>query len=57
MKLVEAGRIKPVIYKEQYDGALEAIPKALEDLKAHRTWGRAIVRINKEGETEQKAKL
>ncbi|KAF2467151.1 zeta-crystallin [Lindgomyces ingoldianus] len=62
MGLVEAGRIKPVIYKEQYQG-LGEICRALEDLQMHKTWGRAILRINEgmevdiETEAEQKARL
>lgn len=56
MELVDAGKIKPVIYKEDYRG-LEDVPGALGDLKAHKAWGRAIVRINEAAEAEQKARL
>ncbi|KAF2192253.1 NAD(P)-binding protein [Zopfia rhizophila CBS 207.26] len=56
MKLVDGGRIKPVIYKEQYKG-LEQIARALKDLEAHRTWGRAILTINEQAEAEQRPKL
>jgi D-arabinose 1-dehydrogenase-like Zn-dependent alcohol dehydrogenase len=56
MELVDAGNIKPVIYKEHYRG-LEDVPRALEDLKAHKAWGRAIVRINEAAENEHKARL
>ncbi|KAF2856872.1 NAD(P)-binding protein [Plenodomus tracheiphilus IPT5] len=51
MKLVDAGKIEPVIYKEQYMG-LEAVPRALEDAKEHRTWGRAVLRINEDAEKD-----
>ncbi|CAO2657505.1 Nn.00g036310.m01.CDS01 [Neocucurbitaria sp. VM-36] len=51
MKLVESGKIKPVIYKEEYQG-LEAVPRALEDAKEHKAWGRAVLRINEVCETE-----
>lgn len=51
MKLVEAGNIKPVIYKEEYRG-LEAVPRALDDARKHKAWGRAILRINEGAETE-----
>jgi transcription elongation factor SPT5 len=44
MKLVEDGRIQPVIYKEDYWG-LEAVSRALEDVKARKAWGRSVVRI------------
>lgn len=44
MHLVDAGNIRPVVYKESYNG-LEAVSKALEDVKARKTWGRAVVRI------------
>ena len=56
MKLVDSGSIRPIIYKEEYMG-LEAIPRALGDLRTHKAWGRAILRINEEAEAEQKAKL
>lgn len=44
MKLVEEGDIKPVLYKENYSG-LEAVGRALEDVKTHKTWGRAVLTI------------
>jgi NADPH:quinone reductase-like Zn-dependent oxidoreductase len=57
MKLVEEGKIEPVIYKENYIG-LESVPKALEDAKTHKAWGRAVLRINEEAEEGRgKAKL
>lgn len=59
MGLVDSGKIKPVIYKEMYAG-LEATPKALEDARDHKAWGRAVLTIdeNLEPELEQrKAKL
>lgn len=59
MKLVKKGKIKPVIYKENYWG-LEAVPRALEDAQKRKAWGRAILRINEHAEQElrqQKAKL
>jgi NADPH:quinone reductase-like Zn-dependent oxidoreductase len=57
MKLVEEGKIEPVIYKENYIG-LESVPKALEDAKTHKAWGRAVLSINEEAEEGRgKAKL
>ncbi|KAH7402464.1 zeta-crystallin [Pyrenochaeta sp. MPI-SDFR-AT-0127] len=58
MKVVEAGKIQPVIYKEEYKG-LSAVPRALDDAGKHRAWGRAVLRINEEAETKlgQKPKL
>ncbi|KAF2709611.1 hypothetical protein K504DRAFT_406959 [Pleomassaria siparia CBS 279.74] len=47
MKMVESRSIKPVIYKEDYRG-LEAVPSALDGLRTHKVWGRAILRINEE---------
>ncbi|USP82615.1 Quinone oxidoreductase-like protein 2 -like protein [Curvularia clavata] len=44
LRLVEGGSIRPVVYKENY-GGLDAVSKALQDVKAHKTWGRAVVRI------------
>ncbi|KAJ4373996.1 transcription elongation factor spt5 [Neocucurbitaria cava] len=51
MKLVETGKIRPVVYKEEYWG-LEAVPRALEDARRHKSWGRAILRINEDAERE-----
>jgi D-arabinose 1-dehydrogenase-like Zn-dependent alcohol dehydrogenase len=59
MKLVEAGNIQPVIYKEEYRG-LEAVPQALEDAQKHRSWGRAVLTISEESEItglERRSKL
>lgn len=47
MKLVDRNKIKPVIYRENYVG-LESVPKALEDAKTHKAWGRAVLRINED---------
>ena len=49
--MVESGKISPVIYEEEYRG-LEAVPKALQDAKEHRAWGRAVLRIDEEAEKE-----
>jgi len=51
MRLVAEGRIEPVIYKEDYVG-LQSVPKALEDAKTRKAWGRAVLRINEEAEQE-----
>ncbi|ORY19701.1 zeta-crystallin [Clohesyomyces aquaticus] len=56
MKMVDQGKIKPVIYKKKYEG-LRDVSEALLDLKERRTWGRAIVTINGHGETEVAPKL
>lgn len=58
MKLVEAGKIQPVIYKEDYRG-LDSVPRALEDAREHRAWGRAVLRIYEKAEIEgtQRPKL
>ena len=56
MRLVEEGKVKAVIYNEDYRG-LEAVPRALRALEAHKAWGRAVLRINEEAENEVKAKL
>jgi NADPH:quinone reductase-like Zn-dependent oxidoreductase len=47
MKLVEQGKIAPVIYKEDYRG-LESVSKALGDARSHKPWGRAVLRIGEE---------
>jgi NADPH:quinone reductase-like Zn-dependent oxidoreductase len=51
MKLVEQGKIQPVIYKEMYRG-LESVSKALEDAQSHKAWGRAVLRIDEKAEQE-----
>jgi hypothetical protein len=59
MKLVEAGMILPVIYEEHYRG-LDAVPRALEDARQHKAWGRAVLSIHEEAEVEsvgEKARL
>jgi D-arabinose 1-dehydrogenase-like Zn-dependent alcohol dehydrogenase len=49
MELVEKRKIEPVIYSEEYRG-LEAVPRALEDGKKHKVWGRAVLRIDEDAE-------
>lgn len=56
MSLVDSGSIKPVIYPTEYRG-LEELPKALEDLRSKKVWGRAILRINEDAEAAGKARL
>jgi NADPH:quinone reductase-like Zn-dependent oxidoreductase len=55
MGLVEDGKIEPVIYKERYIG-LESVPRALEDAKTHKAWGRAVLRINEEAAESENSK-
>jgi NADPH:quinone reductase-like Zn-dependent oxidoreductase len=55
MKLVEEGKIQPVIYKENYIG-LESVSKALEDAKTHKAWGRAVLRIDDAAEQTERDK-
>jgi hypothetical protein len=56
MVLVERGGIDPVLYKEEYNG-LEMMAHALEDVRTHKTWGRAVVTVNGTAEGELKARL
>lgn len=58
MKLVKAGNIQIVIYKEDYWG-LKSVPRALEDASKHKAWGRAVLRINEQAEDQvlQRPKL
>jgi D-arabinose 1-dehydrogenase-like Zn-dependent alcohol dehydrogenase len=48
--MVEDGKIQPVIYAKNYLG-LDAVPEALKDAQKHKTWGRAVLRINEGAET------
>jgi NADPH:quinone reductase-like Zn-dependent oxidoreductase len=55
MRLVEEGKVKPVVYREVYRG-LEGVGRALEDMKMRKTWGRAVLRIGEDVE-DAKARL
>jgi hypothetical protein len=55
MKLVDQGGIEPIMYKAKYDG-LDSVGRALEDVRMHRTWGRAVVTIDSTA-GERKARL
>lgn len=55
MKMVDEGLIKPVVYKKNYVG-LDSIPRALEDMEARKTWGRALVTIAEEAAEEAQVK-
>ncbi|KAF2741982.1 zeta-crystallin [Sporormia fimetaria CBS 119925] len=56
MGLVEAGKIRPVIYSGEYKG-LESLPRALEDLKERKAWGRSVLRISEEAGQTDKSRL
>jgi NADPH:quinone reductase-like Zn-dependent oxidoreductase len=55
MQMVEEGKIRPVIYDEEYRG-LGSVVRALEDARTHKAWGRAVLRIDEEGEGGKKSK-
>jgi NADPH:quinone reductase-like Zn-dependent oxidoreductase len=55
MRLVEEGKVKPVVYREVYRG-LEGVGRALEDMKMRKTWGRAVLMIGEDVE-DAKARL
>jgi NADPH2:quinone reductase len=48
LQLLGSGKIVPAIYEPVYDG-LELVGKGLDDLDKRKTWGRAVVRIRKDG--------
>jgi hypothetical protein len=56
MELVNQGGIEPVLYKARYDG-LDSVGHALENVRMHRTWGRAVVTIDGNTAGERKARL
>tara|TARA_R110002003_G_scaffold288_14_gene18439 strand:- start:6372 stop:7055 length:684 start_codon:yes stop_codon:yes gene_type:complete len=57
MKLVQEGKIQPLIYKESYRG-LQSITTAMEDARTHKTWGRAVLTIDEAVDAERRqAKL
>jgi NADPH:quinone reductase-like Zn-dependent oxidoreductase len=43
--MVTAGKIKPVQYAAEYTG-LRDIPRALEDMRQRKVWGRAVVKVS-----------
>lgn len=48
LQLLGSGKIVPAIYEPVYDG-LELVGKGLDDLDKRKTWGRAVVRVRKDG--------
>jgi NADPH:quinone reductase-like Zn-dependent oxidoreductase len=56
MNLVENRKVRPVIYKETYEG-LGSVSRALKDARTHKTWGRAVLSIREVAEEATKAKL
>ncbi|PVH97631.1 zeta-crystallin [Periconia macrospinosa] len=55
MRLVDCGKVGPVVYERSYDG-LGEVARALLDVREHKTWGRAVVKVRSEGE-QSKVKL
>lgn len=53
MQLVDNGKIKPVVYEQSYDG-LGEVGRALADVREHKTWGRAVVKIGADGASRTK---
>jgi NADPH:quinone reductase-like Zn-dependent oxidoreductase len=57
MRLVEDGKIQPVIYKENYTG-LGSVARAMEDARTHKAWGRAVLKVDESAsEGDAKPKL
>lgn len=54
--MVDGGSIKPVVYKERYDG-LGDVARGLEDVGSRKVWGRAVVTISDGERTERGLKL
>jgi len=48
MALLSSGKLKPVVYDPIYDG-LEQTGQALLDLEGRKTWGKAVVRVRRDG--------
>ncbi|KDE04694.1 NADPH2:quinone reductase [Microbotryum lychnidis-dioicae p1A1 Lamole] len=44
LKLFSSGSLKAVVFDRVFEG-LEAVPEALDELLARRTWGKAVVRV------------
>ena len=59
MRLVDDGKIKPVVYNGKYTG-VDGVKKGLLDMETRSVWGRAVVEIIPEervSDTDKRAKL
>lgn len=54
--LINAGKIKPVVFEEKYMG-LQSVPRALKDIAARKIWGKAVIRVDAAEEEHQKSRL
>ncbi|CEH16343.1 Zinc-binding oxidoreductase [Ceraceosorus bombacis] len=48
LELLKSKKAKAVVYSHIYEG-LESLTQALQDLMARKTWGKAVVRVRKDG--------
>lgn len=55
LELLSSGKVVPAIYEPVYDG-LESVSQGLDDLDKRKVWGRAVVRVRHDNNTER-AKL
>jgi NADPH2:quinone reductase len=44
-KLIDEGKLKPIVYDEESFGGLESVGKALQKLGSRGTWGKVVVDI------------
>lgn len=54
--LIDAGKIKPVVFDEKYMG-LQSVSRALKDITSRKVWGKAVIRVDANGEEYHKARL
>jgi len=54
-KLIEQGKLKPIVYEDEKFEGLESVSKALQKLGSRATWGKVIVDVKKD--TNSKPKL
>ncbi|KAF2273734.1 NAD(P)-binding protein [Westerdykella ornata] len=57
MSLVDAGKIRPVIFRDRTYRGLGELPVALDDLHSRRVWGRAVLEVPSPPEREEKKEV
>jgi len=53
-KLIEEGKLKPIVYGDQKFEGLESVGEALQKLGSRGTWGKVIVDVKKDANAKAK---
>jgi NADPH2:quinone reductase len=56
-KLIDEGKLKPIVYDEESFEGLESVGKALQKLGSRGTWGKVVVDIKPDAAAKAKARL